>query len=58
MWQHVEVMFVAAFANCEKRLLASTCLSARKNSASTGQMFMKFDIRVFFENVSREFKFD
>ena len=30
---------------------------ARNTSASTGQTFIKFDIRVFFENLSRKFKF-
>jgi hypothetical protein len=30
---------------------------AWNNSASTGRIFMKFDIRVFFENLSRKFKF-
>jgi len=38
-----------------------TSLSARthswKNSASIGQILMKFDMGVFFKNVSREFKF-
>jgi len=27
------------------------------NSAPTGRIFMKFDIEVFFENLSRKFKF-
>jgi hypothetical protein len=29
----------------------------RKNPASTGQIFMKFDIRVVFEKLSKKFKF-
>ena len=42
--------------NCEKRLLTSSCLSAWKNSARTGRIFMKFDIWVFSDNLSRKFK--
>jgi hypothetical protein len=46
--------------NCEKRLLASACLSAcqsaSNNSAPTGRVFIKTD-RVFFENLSRNLKF-
>jgi hypothetical protein len=34
----------------------SVRLSAWNNSAPTGQIFMKFDIWVFFENMSRKFK--
>jgi len=30
--------------------------SAWNNSAATGQVFMKFDIRIFFENLSRKLK--
>jgi len=46
--------------NCEKQLLASSCPSVRLsawNSASTGGIFMKFDIWVFFEYMSRKFMF-
>jgi hypothetical protein len=57
--------------NCEKRLLSlsclslclsfrlrlSVCLSAWNNSAPTERIFMKFDIWVFFESLSRKFKF-
>ena len=32
-------------------------LSAWNNSAPTGRIFMKFDIWVFFETLSRKFKF-
>jgi hypothetical protein len=54
-----------AFPNCEKRLLTSSCLSfcpsvrlsAWNNSASTGRIFIEFDIWVFFENLSRKFQF-
>jgi len=46
--------------NCEKQVLALSCLStcphvcppAWNNSAPTGYIFMKSDMRVFFENVS------
>ena len=37
--------------------LRHVCLSARNNSVSTGLNFMKLDIWVFFENLSRKFKF-
>ena len=51
--------------NFKRRLLTSPCPSvllsvhppAWKTSAPTGGMFMKFDIWVFFENVTRKFKF-
>ena len=49
------------YQNCKKRLLALSCLSVRpsawKNSASTGRVFMTFDISLFFENLSRKFTF-
>jgi hypothetical protein len=38
-------------------LLALSCPSRCNNSASTGQIFMKFDILIFFENLSRKLKF-
>ena len=57
--------------NCDKRLLASSCLSvclsarssvllcvcpsAWHNSAQTEWIFMKFDVRRFFENLPRNF---
>jgi hypothetical protein len=48
--------------NCEKRLLAPSCLSVCLavrlsvwiNSAATGRIFIKFDIWVFFENLFRK----
>jgi hypothetical protein len=49
--------------DCEKRPLASSCLSvcllpsAWNNSALVGRIFMKFDVGVFFENLSRKFTF-
>ena len=42
--------------NCEKRLLASSCVSSCNNSVPTGQI-MKFYIWVLFENRSRKLKF-
>jgi len=36
----------------------SVGLSAWNNSAPTGRIFMKFDIWVFFENLSRKLKFN
>jgi len=47
---------------CEKRPLASSCLSAchsvrMNNSASTRHIFMIFDISGFFENPSRKLTF-
>jgi hypothetical protein len=53
--------FEAPSQNCEKRLLASKCLFVRpskcNNSAPTERIIMKFHICVFFENLSRKFKF-
>ena len=51
--------------SCEKRLLASSCVSflpfarprAWNSSGPTGRIFMEFDNLVFFENMSRKFKF-
>jgi hypothetical protein len=40
--------------NCEKRLLASPCLSAPNSSTPTGQISMKFDISDFFFRKSVE----
>jgi hypothetical protein len=41
--------------NCEKRPLASSCLSVRiEQSALTGRIFMKFDIRVHFSEIWQE----
>jgi len=34
----------------------SVCPSARNNSAGTERIFMKLDIRAFFENMSRNLK--
>jgi hypothetical protein len=47
--------------SCEKRLLVSSCLlfrlSAWNKSVPIGRIFMKFYIRVFFENLSRNSSF-
>ena len=47
--------FQALSQNCEKQLTASTCLSEWNNLASTVRIFMKFDIRTLFDNLSRKF---
>jgi hypothetical protein len=56
--------FLGAFAKLRKGTVSfvmsvclSVCLSALNNSALTGRIFMKFDIRVFFENLSKKLKF-
>jgi hypothetical protein len=44
-------------SNCQHyHVCSSVGLSAWKNSASTGQIFIKFDIVGFFKNLSRKFK--
>ena len=43
--------------NCGKGLLASSCLSAWNNLATTIWIFLKIDILGFFKNLSRKFKF-
>jgi hypothetical protein len=42
--------------NCEKRLLALSCLCVRYKLAPTGRIPIKFDILVFFKNLSRKSK--
>jgi hypothetical protein len=60
--------FLCAFAKLRKATISfvmsvrlSVCspvhLSAWDNPAPTGRIFMKFDVWVFFENLSRSFKF-
>jgi len=52
--------FLGAFANLRNTTVSfimSVRLSAWNNSAPTAQIFMKFGIRVFFENLSRKFNF-
>jgi len=50
------VDFYARSQYCEERPLGLACLyvllSARRNPAPTGQIWMKFDVCVFFENMS------
>ena len=53
-------LFLGAFAERQKatvRFIMSVRLSAWDSSAPTGSIFIKFDIWVFFENMSRKFKF-
>ena len=45
-------------SDCQLRHVCLSLLSAWNNSATTGQNFMKFDICVFFENLSRKFMFN
>ena len=56
----IQCLFLVRSQNCEKRMLASSCLSfcpcAWNPSAPTGRIFMKFDIWVFFESLSRNLK--
>ena len=52
--------FLGAFAKLRKgniSFVTPVRPSARNNSAPTGRIFMKFDIWVFFENLSRKFNF-
>ena len=53
--------FLGMFTKLQKWLSNLSCLSvhssARNNSTTTGCIFTKFDIQVFFENLSRKFKF-
>ena len=61
LWAKIQ----ASSQNCKKRLLASSHLSVRpsvrppawNNSAPTKRIFIKFDIWIFFENLSPKFKF-
>jgi hypothetical protein len=51
---------LGAFPNFRKATISfvmSVRLSTCNNSAPTGRIFMKFDISVFFENISRNFNF-
>jgi len=55
------LVFLDAFTKLQKptiSVLMSLCPSAWNNLAPTGQIFMKFSIWVFFENLSGKFKFD
>jgi hypothetical protein len=49
----------ACSQSSEQRLLGPPCMprpSAGNNSADTGRIFMKFDVGVFFENLSKDIK--
>jgi hypothetical protein len=49
--------FYVRSQNFEKRLLASSRLSVHPHEKiPTGQIFMKFYVEVYFENMSRKFK--
>jgi hypothetical protein len=63
MWGH-KVEFLGAIAKLRKvtvNFVTPACPSVRlpawNNSAPNGRIFMKFDIRVFLENLLRKFKF-
>jgi hypothetical protein len=52
--------FLGALKNCKKRLFALSCSSLRLPAwkwAPTERIFMKFDIRELFENISRKYNF-
>jgi hypothetical protein len=68
IWIFIHLFFSGAFAKLQKATISFVmsirpfdCLSAFPsewdNSASTGRIFMKFDIWEFFENPSRKLKF-
>ena len=40
------------------KFVTSVCPSARNNLAPAGRILMKFDTRLFFETMSRKFKFN
>jgi hypothetical protein len=56
-------LFLGVFAKLRKLTISfvMSCLSVRpsawKNSAATGRIFMKIYIWIFFQNLSRKFKF-
>jgi len=54
------VFFLGAFAKLRRATVSfvMSVLSAWNNSAPTGRIFVKFDVSVFFETISRKFKFD
>ena len=61
VWQKFTIVYEVHSQNCEKWLLTLSFLSAWKNLAPTGQIFMKFDIWWFFENLKKmhvSLKFD
>jgi len=50
-------IFLGAFANFRKAAMHHVCPFAWRNSASTGRIFTKFDIWVFFETLARKWNF-
>ena len=50
-------IFAHIFRRDDKISKMSVCPSTWNNSAPSGRVFIKFDISVFFENLSRKFKF-
>jgi hypothetical protein len=56
-----DMAFQGPAQNCERQLFNSSCLSvspsARNNSAFTGEIFVKLDFRVVFENISIRIEF-
>jgi hypothetical protein len=59
--RQLSVLFLGAFAKCRKATISFVMpvrVSVRwNNSAPTGNIFMKFDIWVFLQSLSRTFKF-
>ena len=60
-----QLYFLGAFAKLRIATISfvisvclSVCTSACNNSPPTGRTFMKFDIRIFFESLSRKLTFD
>lgn len=51
------ILFRCVPINSAKRQLAASCLSACINAVSTGRIFAKFDIKDFYEDLSKHFKF-
>jgi hypothetical protein len=55
----LHVSFLGTFATARNAIISyvvAVCLSAWNNSASSGRIFVGFDIWVFFENLSKKFK--
>jgi hypothetical protein len=55
-WNSRLFRFVRKIAKSDYKF-RHVCLSAWNSSAPTGQIFMKFDVRAFFEKLSRKFQF-
>jgi hypothetical protein len=52
---NARIPFLGAFATSRKATVIF--MPTWNNSAPTGRIFIKFDTGVFFENLSRKFKF-